>query len=74
VARTVRDAAHILNIIASQDPADNYTLANPNQGIDYTAGLDQTPQAILATARIGIPANVMATLMLPEFNTLNSRP
>jgi amidase len=72
VARTVWDAAHILNIIASQDPADNYTLANPNPGIDYTAGLNQTPQAILATARIGIPANVMATLMLPEFNTLNS--
>ncbi|KAL3420502.1 amidase [Phlyctema vagabunda] len=72
LAQTVWDAASILDIIVGADRLDNYTLANPNPAIRYTTGLNQTPEGILKNARIGIPANVIATATLPEFNVLNS--
>jgi Asp-tRNA(Asn)/Glu-tRNA(Gln) amidotransferase A subunit family amidase len=41
LARTVTDAAHVLNIIAGKDPSDSYTNAQPfPQPPDYTYRLD----------------------------------
>ncbi|KAM7218658.1 amidase [Rhypophila decipiens] len=61
MARTVKDAAYLLNAIAGPDPNDNYTSAIPtNLSIpllpDYVAACD--PNA-LSGARLGIPNNVL---------------
>ncbi|KJZ68707.1 hypothetical protein HIM_11898 [Hirsutella minnesotensis 3608] len=55
MARTVRDAAHILQAIAGSDPHDNYTSAIPSIP-DYVAACND--QA-LRGARIGVPWNVV---------------
>ena len=58
MARSVKDAAYLLQAIAGPDSNDNYTLANPHQGVqpDYVAACDYTA---LAGARIGVAWNVL---------------
>ncbi|KAJ9644015.1 hypothetical protein H2201_006654 [Coniosporium apollinis] len=58
MARSVKDAAYVLQAIAGVDPNDNYTLAIPNNGSipDYVAACNFSS---LRGARIGIPANVI---------------
>ncbi len=51
VARSVRDAALILSIIAGQDPADPSTVRAPEQRTDYLASLDD---AGVGDVRLGI--------------------
>ncbi|KAF2124038.1 amidase signature enzyme [Dothidotthia symphoricarpi CBS 119687] len=65
MARTVKDAAYILQAIAGPDPADNYTLAIPwasnssNATVpDYVAAC--TLDALMGK-RIGIPRNAIGT-------------
>lgn len=58
MARTVKDAAKLLQIIAGPDSKDNYTSANPfgSDLPDYASACD--PSA-LKGKRIGIPRNVL---------------
>ena len=65
MARTVTDTAYILSAMASQDPLDNYTLAQPfSTTPDYTAALNSSS---LHGARIGVPWNA-ATDITKEGN------
>ncbi|OJJ50797.1 hypothetical protein ASPZODRAFT_21316 [Penicilliopsis zonata CBS 506.65] len=59
MARTVRDAASLLQVIAAQDLRDNYTLASPfADGFpDYVAACKNASG--LQGKRIGIPHNVL---------------
>jgi amidase len=60
LARTVKDAAHILQTIAGVDPRDNYTSAIPNGAIpDYLTACNLSA---LSGARLGIPRNVISLL------------
>jgi amidase len=72
MARTVKDAAYLLQAIAGPDPKDNYTSAIPQNSIpmlpDYVAACDA---AALEGARIGVPTNAIE-LFLQFDNT--SRP
>jgi amidase len=54
LARTVRDAAILLNVLAQPDPQDDATLRLRRRPADYTAYLD--PDG-LRGARIGIPSD-----------------
>jgi amidase len=65
MARTVKDAAHILQIIAGSDLADNYTLAIPNKGKlpNYIAACNASS---LKGARIGVPRNVIRISTAPR--------
>ncbi|KAM3413651.1 hypothetical protein BST61_g10344 [Cercospora zeina] len=57
LARTVKDAAHVLQSIAGQDPKDNYTSAAPFESVpDYVAACKSDS---LAGARIGVAWNVI---------------
>ncbi|BFZ63301.1 hypothetical protein YB2330_004423 [Saitoella coloradoensis] len=57
MARTVKDAAHILSAIAGKDQYDNYTSAIPFDTIpDYAANLSSCG---LKGAKIGIPRNAI---------------
>nr|POE77684.1 putative amidase [Quercus suber] len=58
MARTVKDAAHVLQAIAGPDPNDNYTSAIPNNGNlpDYIAACRYDA---LKGARIGVAWNVL---------------
>ena len=57
MARTVRDAAYLLQAIAGKDPDDNYTSAIPFDPIpDYVAALNFSS---LRGTRFGIPRNVI---------------
>lgn len=62
MARTVKDAAKILQAIAGKDPNDNYTLASPFDTAkdlpDYVAACNLSG---LAGRRIGVPRNVLTT-------------
>ncbi|KAI1377507.1 amidase [Hypoxylon crocopeplum] len=60
MARTVKDAAYILQAIAGYDPKDNYTKAIPHCGKipNYLAALDVDG---LKGARIGVPYNILPT-------------
>jgi amidase len=67
MAKTVMDAAHILQVIAGPDMFDNYTSAIPGGIVpDYINACDLTA---LSGSRIGIPRNV-----LPFFTTNSSGP
>ncbi len=70
MARTVKDAAVLLQAIAGRDLKDNYTLAIPNGGKipDYAAACDARA---LRGARIGIPYNVIATTASPIVTAFN---
>lgn len=59
MARTVKDAAYILQAIAGVDPYDNYTSAIPNNGVlpDYVAACKLSA---FTGARIGVPRNVLS--------------
>jgi len=61
MARTVKDAAYVLQAIAGVDPYDNYTLAIPNNGSlpDYVAACNFSA---FSGARIGVPRNVIKLL------------
>lgn len=58
MARTVKDAAYLLQAIAGKDSRDNYTHAipHPNNMPDYVAACQFNG---LQGARIGIPSNVI---------------
>ncbi|KAI9374140.1 amidase signature domain-containing protein [Aspergillus egyptiacus] len=58
MARTVRDAAMLLQAIAGKDRKDNYTLASPFHAKypDYTAACKRSG---LQRKRIGIPRNII---------------
>lgn len=56
MARSVKDAAYLLQAIAGVDPNDNYTSAIPGDIPDYVAACDP---AALKGARIGIVTNVV---------------
>jgi len=58
MARTVKDAAYVLQAIAGVDSNDNYTSAIPNNGSipDYVAACDYSA---LSGARIGVAWNVL---------------
>ena len=57
MARTVKDAAYLLQAIAGKDPYDNYTSAIPYNPLpDYVAACNFSG---LAGKRIGIPRNVI---------------
>lgn len=65
MARSVRDAAYILQAIAGQDSNDNYTSAIPNIP-DYVKACQQDA---LRGSRIGVPWNIIEQLpdsQLPE--------
>lgn len=59
MARTVKDAAYILQTIAGYDAYDNYTSAIPDDGAipDYVSACNHSA---LLGARIGIPRNVIS--------------
>lgn len=58
MARTVKDAAYVLQAIAGRDSYDNYTLSIPNDGAipDYVAACNYNA---LRGVRVGIPYNVL---------------
>ncbi|KAL8389083.1 hypothetical protein RB595_008801 [Gaeumannomyces hyphopodioides] len=58
MARTVKDAARLLQAIAGVDANDNYTSAIPGGVPDYAAACDPARPA-LRGARIGFPLNVL---------------
>ncbi len=60
MARTVRDAALVLNVIAGHDPEDRSSSRRPVE--DYAAGLEQG----VAGLRIGIPQEYFFDLLDPE--------
>ncbi|KAG0647866.1 amidase [Hyphodiscus hymeniophilus] len=60
MARTVKDAAHILQAIVGKDSLDNYTSAIPNGVMpDYVAACNLSA---LSQTRIGIPRNVISLI------------
>ncbi|KAL4913297.1 amidase signature domain-containing protein [Aspergillus aurantiobrunneus] len=61
MARTVHDAALLLQAIVGEDANDNYTLSSPfhTNYPDYVAACDMTG---LQEKRIGVPRNVISTL------------
>ncbi|KAL8691450.1 MAG: hypothetical protein Q9218_003333 [Villophora microphyllina] len=57
MARTVRDAAYLLQAIAGKDPNDNYTLAQPFESPpDYVSACNYSS---LRGKKIGIPRNLL---------------
>lgn len=69
MARTVKDAAHVLQAIAGPDSADNYTSAQPFNGTlpDYVAACQL---GALQGKRIGVPRNYIdgtSTAVLDAF-------
>ena len=70
MARTVKDAAYILQAIAGKDPQDNYTLAQPFvTPPDYVAACNFSS---LRGKRIGIPRNVIAPGEEPDATVVNA--
>ena len=68
MARTVKDAAYVLQAIAGKDPHDNYTLAQPwDTPPDYVAACDFSS---LRGKRIGIPRNVIDPTEEPDGTVL----
>ncbi|KAK3312991.1 glutamyl-tRNA amidotransferase subunit A [Apodospora peruviana] len=61
IARTVKDAAYVLQAIAGMDENDSYTSAIPMDGVgvlpDYVAACNN--EEALRGARLGIPSNVI---------------
>ena len=70
MARTVKDAAYVLQAIAGKDPLDNYTLAQPfDTPPDYVAACNFSS---LRGARIGIPRNVIDPTQEPDNTVINA--
>ncbi|OAP58457.1 putative amidase [Fonsecaea erecta] len=60
LARTVKDGAQILQIIAGVDPLDNYTSSIPGGSVpDFVAACQLSA---LSGVRLGIPSNVISIL------------
>ncbi|EQL02519.1 hypothetical protein G6O67_007905 [Ophiocordyceps sinensis] len=58
LARTVKDAAHLLSAIAGPDPKDNYTSAFPFDRVpDYAGACNETA---LKGRRLGVPRNLIS--------------
>ncbi|PNS16239.1 aspartyl/glutamyl-tRNA(Asn/Gln) amidotransferase, A subunit [Sphaceloma murrayae] len=66
MARTVTDAAYLLQAIAGRDPLDNYTSAIPGPVPDYVKALN--PNA-LRGAKIGIASNLISPTFNPTIRT-----
>jgi amidase len=64
MARSVRDAARVLQAIAGVDPRDNYTEATPDVPFDFLAATER-PSA-LRGARIGVAWDVLAYMNVTE--------
>lgn len=60
MARTVKDAAYLLQAIAGRDPLDNYTSAAPEPLPDYVAACEFDS---LKGTRIGVPRNAVAAYL-----------
>ena len=69
IARTVRDAATILQTIAGRDPQDNYTSAQPSEVPDYVGACKLSA---LSGARIGIPRNVIGSIPDANLTSFNA--
>ncbi|KAG8533139.1 uncharacterized protein KY384_001922 [Bacidia gigantensis] len=70
MARTVIDAAYVLQAIAGKDSQDNYTSAQPfDTPPDYVAACKQSA---LEGARIGVPRNLIDETQLPDSTSLDS--
>lgn len=73
MARSVKDAAYILQAIAGVDPYDNYTSAIPNNGTlpNYVAACDFSA---LRGKRLGIARNVISSsrVYAPEVAAFNA--
>lgn len=69
LARTVRDAAILLNVLAARDPQDPAT-QHQQRPQDYTAGLDKDG---LKGARIGLPSDPDDPLNDPFYGPLSQR-
>lgn len=64
MARTVKDAAYVLQAIAGKDSQDNYTPAQPFDCLpNYVAACNFSS---LRGARIGIPRNLIDQSQLPD--------
>ncbi|KAH9882550.1 hypothetical protein J1614_000786 [Plenodomus biglobosus] len=59
MARTVKDAAYILQAIVGRDPHDNYTSAMPSKIPNYISACSASS---LNNSRIGVPHNVLSLL------------
>lgn len=62
MARSVRDAAHILQVIAGADLFDDYTSRIPGSILDYAAACKKDA---LRGARLGVPWNILE-MMAPD--------
>ena len=70
MARTVRDAAYLLQTIAGKDPDDNYTSAIPFDTIpDYVAALNFSS---LRGKKFGVPRNVIQGADPPVLDAFNA--
>ena len=70
MARTVKDAAYVLQAIAGKDPLDNYTLAQPfDTPPDYVAACNFSA---LRGKRIGVPRNVIDPTVEPDNTVVNA--
>lgn len=70
MARTVKDAAYILQAIAGKDPYDNYTLSQPfDSPPDYVAACNFSS---LRGTRIGIPRNLIFPDAEPDDTVINA--
>lgn len=63
LARTVKDAAYLLQAIAGRDKNDNYTSAAPEMLPDYVAACDKDA---LRGKRLGVPRNYRTLLPSPQ--------
>ncbi len=70
MARTVKDAAYVLQAIAGKDPLDNYTSAQPfDTPPDYVAACNFSS---LRGKRIGIPRNLIDPTQEPDDSVVNA--
>ena len=70
MARTVKDAAYVLQAIAGKDPLDNYTVAQPfDTPPDYVAACNFSS---LRGKRIGIPRNLIDPTQEPDDTVVNA--
>ena len=70
MARTVKDAAYVLQAIAGKDPLDNYTLAQPFASPpDYVSACSLSA---LEGARIGIPRNLIDPTAEPDSTVVDA--
>lgn len=70
MARTVKDAAYVLQAIAGKDPNDNYTLAQPfDTPPNYVAACNFSS---LRGKRIGIPRNLIDPTQEPDTTVVDT--